>query len=96
MSKGCTEANPTALYTHRPYPPDACAGEGQMLMFTIAMQTAGAVTNIKIKNVIDYRFQKKYGERYINESNVSTTHCRYIFIYTKKGCGTVTPCTSPQ
>lgn len=96
MSKSYYETGSTVTYAHRPYPPDACTEEGTMLMLTSRIQTAGAVTNIKIKNVIDYRFQKKYGERYINESNVSTTHCRYIFIYTKKGCGTVTPCTSPQ
>lgn len=69
-----------------------------MLMLTSTTQTAEAVTHtttIITKNVIDFRFQKKYDESAIRKQQcLNGTQTLHIFIY-KKGCGTVTPCTSP-
>lgn len=96
MSKGYYEASSTATYAHRPYPPDACTEEGTMLMLTSTMQTAGAVTNIKIKNVIDYRFHKTRRKRH-KKIVMPQRHTAATYLYIqKKDVAQSLPCTSPQ
>lgn len=60
-----------------------------MLMLTSTMQTAEAVTqhnnNNNKKNVIDYRFPKKYDESAIRKQQcLNGTQTLHIFIYKKR------------